>query len=284
MLIDGHTRNDNEDYETADEYAFVTTAQTFQEVEQIAAGEYWSDETLTDNSGYDTDGGPGDPPQRQHLPNPKYDFTYEPPVHPSQIPQVRFTNDMEGWTADIERPSLTYFSQYPRPPPPPVRALLPRSDSRSSEDSLFSTSSEENHSYANMSDISNIWSDSGSQSTTYTPMSIPYLGPDPPLLFDEPPGWATNLHILGDRSVSDTSTEDPDDPDSDTNSSSNSSSGSSTHAEPLPSYATTLTRRLPTRRQPISALLRREPRVERTYLGLRLPLRQQDPVDAPLEW
>ena len=85
LLMDGHTKNDDEGYETAEEYAFITTAKTFQEVEQIAAGEYWSDETLTDNSGYDTDGGPGEPPQRQHQPNPQYDFTYEPPVHPTQI-------------------------------------------------------------------------------------------------------------------------------------------------------------------------------------------------------
>jgi hypothetical protein len=33
LLIDGHAQNDNEGYEIADEYAFVTTAQTFQEVE-----------------------------------------------------------------------------------------------------------------------------------------------------------------------------------------------------------------------------------------------------------
>ena len=96
-------------------------------------------------------------------------------------------------------------------------------------------------SYANMSHISSIWSVSGSdnESSVYSPMSIPYVGPDPPQLRDEPTRTGTTLHIRGEQSVSTTFAEHINGPPSyssfDTDSTTTTSS-SSTRAKRLPIY------------------------------------------------
>ena len=68
--MDGQAQEGNDEYQTADEYAFVTTTvRSFQEVEEIAAGEYWPDNTSSDNE-YDTNHEPGDAPGWLYLPDP----------------------------------------------------------------------------------------------------------------------------------------------------------------------------------------------------------------------
>ena len=151
--MDGQPDN-NDDYQTADEYAFVTTARSFQEVEEIVAGEYFSNNTFSEEE-YDSDHKPGDAPERLYLPNPRYNFAYQPPSHPSMASHVYFTEttNREGWTTHIDRPSFTYYFTYSRSPTPLIRALLERTDSQSSGESILSDAG---LSYTNMSDISSI--------------------------------------------------------------------------------------------------------------------------------
>ena len=241
LLIDGKEGG----YETAEEFAFVTTARSYREIEDMILTDIFEGEG--EPAPLDEMFSSSDETEDLLLPGPTYDLTHIPQSYrlqrsPFATSHVRFTddpNDDEGWTIDNDRPTFSFFSVEPRPPTPPIRAfgLIPTDAGADEvllahhnsppETIVFEPPLPQGLNMASQFPAADPYDDLGGEyvredwSAPYSDMEMSDYSPQDinsvPELVSEP-GPTERERLLagrGDESVSSTSSEDPDDPDDD---------------------------------------------------------------------